>query len=153
MVRRVYAPDARAAGSGSRLRAGRTGSASRSEKETGAGAPSCRLVFCLSLPGGVLDGRARLLILSFGLRRAPQGAGLVAAAPRPATPLLPEHPPHQSFPPATVTKRACGNVNQDPRPGAGSKTLAVGRALPRASPWPVSDLLDLEEVPLVRDTL
>ena len=47
-------------------------------RETWAGA-SCRLAFASYLPGGLIDARARPLLLSFGLRRAPQGAGLVAA--------------------------------------------------------------------------
>ena len=49
-----------------------------------------------------MDGRVRPLLLSFGLRRAPQGAGLVAAGAKTShSPLVREHPPHQSFPPAT----------------------------------------------------
>ena len=58
----------------------------------------------LPLPhqAALTDGRARPLLLSFGLRRALQGAGLVAAGGETShSPLVREHPPHQSFPPAT----------------------------------------------------
>jgi hypothetical protein len=46
----------------------------------------------LSLPGGVVDGRARPLLLSFDLRRAPRALGWWPQEQKPATPSCPGAP-------------------------------------------------------------
>ena len=86
-----------------------------------------------------MDGRVRPLLLSFGLRRAPQGAGLVAAGAKTShSPLVREHPPHQSFPPATGSEtRFAGNVNSERRAGGGSNLAGRTSASP-AIPGPLN---------------
>jgi hypothetical protein len=90
--------------------------------------------WCFPLPPRRSDPRAcPPTLASFDLRRAPQGAGLVAAGAEPATPLsLPERPPHQSFLPPRVAKRALRQRQLGAEAWRGGRTLA-GRpsAFPR----------------------
>jgi hypothetical protein len=88
-----------------------TGTVADGEKETRAGAPSCRLVFPLSLPGGLIDRRARLPLAVAELE-----GGRPECRPggrSPQTTLCLGAPAHPTFPAATRSEtrvhgfRAC----------------------------------------------
>jgi hypothetical protein len=87
----------------------RPGVAARSEKGHRGGCsflpPGVRLSLCRA---GLIDGCARPLLLSFDLRRAPQGAGLVAAGGETSHSPLSSGAPRRirAFLPPRVAKRA-----------------------------------------------